>query len=246
MNIKTCSKPKALIIALVFLFSIAIGNNCFAYSWNANANSTYYNYGSVLVGGSQNYNLHQAEFNVFSSSTWADINIIHAGAGAYNHSIDFWNWDTPGNSNPQIRLQTYDNAYSADFNILQKTQGTTAEPLNVRLHIDSTNGNISIGRGTTTPVYKLDVGGDINFTGNLYRNGIKVSTSTGGAISSYSTSTCPRFSGNWNIDQITTCTRNGDNITMTSYYVPFFDLVFILILIALAFVIIFNRKKNAD
>jgi len=35
-----------------------------------------------------------------------------------------------------------------------------------------------IGIGTTTPSYNLDVVGDINYTGNLYQNGILVSSAS--------------------------------------------------------------------
>ena len=42
------------------------------------------------------------------------------------------------------------------------------------------NENFNIGIGTTNPSYKLDVGGDINFTGDLYQNGSLFSGGGGG------------------------------------------------------------------
>ncbi len=55
----------------------------------------------------------------------------------------------------------------------------------------------NVGIGTVTPGYKLDVNGDINFTGNLFKNGIpfedesSIWTESGGSIS---------YSSNVNID----------------------------------------------
>ena len=42
------------------------------------------------------------------------------------------------------------------------------------------NENFNVGIGTTNPQYKLDVGGDINFSGNLYQNGVLFSGGGGG------------------------------------------------------------------
>lgn len=46
------------------------------------------------------------------------------------------------------------------------------------LFIDSTNKRIGINTGS--PAYQLDVSGNINFTGNLYKNGILYPSNTGG------------------------------------------------------------------
>jgi len=49
--------------------------------------------------------------------------------------------------------------------------------------------NFNIGIGTTNPSYKLDVDGDINFTGDLYQNGSLFSGGGGGGGESYWVST---------------------------------------------------------
>ena len=49
--------------------------------------------------------------------------------------------------------------------------------------------NFNIGIGTTNPSYKLDVNGDINFTGDLYQNGSLFSGGGGGGGDSYWAST---------------------------------------------------------
>jgi len=59
------------------------------------------------------------------------------------------------------------------------------------------NKNGNVGIGTTSPSKKLDVDGDINFTGDLYRNGTKLSLSGGGsgipsgAVMPFYLSSCP-------------------------------------------------------
>lgn len=45
------------------------------------------------------------------------------------------------------------------------------------------NENFNVGIGTTNPQYKLDVGGDLNFTGTLYQNGVAFSGGGSGAFS---------------------------------------------------------------
>ncbi len=44
--------------------------------------------------------------------------------------------------------------------------------------ISYSGGNVGIG--TTSPIYKLDVAGDVNFTGNLYKNGVALGSGASG------------------------------------------------------------------
>ena len=46
-----------------------------------------------------------------------------------------------------------------------------------------------MGIGTLTPAYKLDVAGDVNFTGNLYKNGSLFSSGGGGGGGAFTTGT---------------------------------------------------------
>jgi len=48
--------------------------------------------------------------------------------------------------------------------------GTSALATSSVLYFDSINGRLGIG--TTTPAHKLDVTGNINYTGTLYQNGV--------------------------------------------------------------------------
>jgi microcystin-dependent protein len=48
------------------------------------------------------------------------------------------------------------------------------------LFIDTSNNKVGIN--TSSPAYELDVSGNINFTGNLYKNGVPFETGTGGTI----------------------------------------------------------------
>lgn len=54
------------------------------------------------------------------------------------------------------------------------------------LSVDSTNDRVGIGK--TNPSYKLDVVGDINYTGTLYNNGVAFSGGAGGGACSWTTS----------------------------------------------------------
>ena len=54
----------------------------------------------------------------------------------------------------------------------------------------------NVGIGVITPSYKLDVAGDINFTGNLYQNGSVFSSGSGGSVWASSGNNVYRSSGN--------------------------------------------------
>lgn len=84
-------------------------------------------------------------------------------------------------------------------------------------------GNVGIGLGFGLPKYKLDVGGDINFTGNLYKNGNPFSpVSSWSEITNKPTFATVATSGSYNdlnniptIDGSETKLTEGTNVTVT-------------------------------
>ena len=239
-----------------------------AASWTSSGSNIYYNAGNVGIGTSNPtvgvlQNVGDSFFYSSNGAYSEGINVFYTGALSTGGGLNFH--FGAANTTPSattlkgdIRIRgtnqnmIFSRFYSGnDYVFLENNN------INGDTTIANTSGKVAIGTSTASSIYELSVNGseqvkgDLRVTGNLILNGLTLASggSSGGtasSTSSYSTSTCPTFSGNWDIDKITTCTRNGRNLTMTTYYVPFFDLFFIISGLALSFLILFRRKKNAD
>ncbi|NOQ26142.1 MAG: shufflon system plasmid conjugative transfer pilus tip adhesin PilV [Bacteroidales bacterium] len=77
-------------------------------------------------------------------------------------------------------IRTYGNKSFYHNSGIMRTDGTFQVGPSGDRFIVNTSGNVGIG--TTTPTKKLDVSGDINYTGNLYKNGQLVDFSGGSSV----------------------------------------------------------------
>lgn len=93
-----------------------------------------------------------------------------AGGGGNTAFLDFFTYSSSLSVNPPFRIAAIDDASaSAHLAFLSRNSGGVVIE---RMRITST-GNLGIG--ISTPAYKLDVSGDINYTGTLRQNGTAVS-----------------------------------------------------------------------
>ena len=78
-------------------------------------------------------------------------------------TLELWTQDTAGDATSRIVIRG--NTDDADIEFLRGASGSEVRSM----FIEGTTGNVGIG--TTSPSYKLDVAGDINFTGELRLSG---------------------------------------------------------------------------
>ncbi|MGZ0214372.1 MAG: beta strand repeat-containing protein, partial [Actinomycetales bacterium] len=141
--------------------------------WSTVGSNVYYTAGSVGVGTAQPDATLHIEGNVYASS--------NLEVGTANLFVDTITGNVGiGKINPEANLDIVgtmrlgDGDRQSDFSILPHTgilaiQGSGLEVGTANLFVDTTTGRI--GAGTATPGYNLDVNGDINFTGDFYKNG---------------------------------------------------------------------------
>lgn len=252
-NINRCLKNS--LIGVFVLAFLLFAHSTLAASWTAIGNNIYYNAGRVSIGQTVPFTALDIQD---ATNTLAHIE-NKAYYPLFIHHLTSANGEGTGiGFSITTSDDTVDGAFiykrtgsngQGEMQFYTKPIGAAAiAPTQAMVITDKQN--LLIGTSTDGN-YRLYVKGDVNIKGDLYINGIKISTSasSGGSAtttSNYSTSTCPHFSGSWDIDQITVCSRIGNNLTMTTYYIPFFDLFFIICIIFLVFLIIFRRKKNAN
>lgn len=149
--------------------------------WLKNGTKIYYNGGYVGIGTSSPVQKLHVNGNIRGNQTGGAIRIQtsygYTDIGAKNSSWSHFYTDRARFFfNKEIRVdQGLIGSYNEDLKL--RTSGTT------RITIKNSGGNVGIG--TTSPIKKLDVKGDINFTGNLYKNGVLVSTSGSGGSSKW-------------------------------------------------------------
>jgi hypothetical protein len=151
---------------VISLSNFVYGNNSTNISWTSNAatfgsntsvwtsNNMFNKAGGIISGNTtiQGTTGLSNTITLYASSTTNGATMVinsTSGAGGRDYRI--------------ISTLSANAGGSGAFQIYDQTASTS------RLHIDS-NGNIGIG--TTTPSYKLDVSGDINFTGVFRQNGV--------------------------------------------------------------------------
>jgi hypothetical protein len=225
---------------------IIVGFFCFvgssnAGTWTSSGNDTYYNSGNVFIGDTGLTNIPKAPLNIVTSTS-TKLNFVNRVGGAgIQHNIDYYSGDGTNNKLPQLRIQVKDNNYSGDFNIFQKISGAESNNIVPRFHINGLNGYVGILTGTSTVTHALDVAGDINFTGNLYKNGVLFTSSSTSASTTVNSSP-------WLNELGTVEVRGtiGTDAVDLIVHIPFFLYFLIFSVILLSFRIIIKPKFSCD
>jgi hypothetical protein len=113
---------------------------------------------------------------IFQNSGWANKNYL--GITYSGDTIQFGANGAALSASTAALANTASGAFIASaaptyFEIQNAQAGTNPVALSTDFYINSSG---SVGIGTTNPGYTLDVGGNINYSGSLYHNGVLVST----------------------------------------------------------------------
>ena len=129
----------------------------FGSTWTNSGSDIYFNSGNVAVGSTSNTDNSKFEVNGLVKITNSNNGGILVG-GNLNHAI-YLNIGKDGNSNV------------LDLHASESIRLYTNGPISNQTEKVKITQNGSVGIGTSTPSNKLDVNGDINFTGALKKNG---------------------------------------------------------------------------
>ncbi len=119
----------------------------------------------ILNGGTTTYSS-----NLIDSNNRTNTYIVFNEAGTVNDYALLR--QLGGNNAIQLTLDFHDDGTDASFLIRDVTSTSNPDTIATRFAVDR-GGNVGVGM--SNPAYKLDVSGDINFTGTLRSNGIAFS-----------------------------------------------------------------------